>query len=90
MANTIRNQFELREGSNREMLVDMLLASKGKPVAVSAILKKMYGKNDENFKPALAMVLQGIRSTIAKKKIKLEVIRDQDEYLGPTITLKSK
>lgn len=86
---TIRDQFGLREGSNREKLVDCLLEAKGKPVPITALLKAVYGNTNEEGKTALNMVLKGIQTMINKNKIKLEIIKTKTEK-GLTIALKAK
>lgn len=86
---TIRDQFGLREGSNRERLVDALLAAKGKPVPISGLLKAVYGNTKEEGKGPLNMVLKGMQDMIAKNKIKMEIIRAKDDK-GVTIALKAK
>lgn len=86
---TIRDQFGLREGSNRAALVDCLLAAKGKPVAISGLLKAVYGNTKEEGKGSLNMVIKGMGDMIAKNKIKLEIVRAKDEK-GMTIALKAK
>lgn len=86
---TVRDQFGLREGSNRAKLVDALLAAKGKPVAISGLLKAVYGNTKEEGKSALNMVLKGMSDMIVKNKIKMQIVRERDEK-GGTIALKSK
>lgn len=86
---TVRDQFGLREGTARAKLVDALLAAKGKPVHIKDLLKTVYGKADEEWKTALNMVVQGMKSMIIGHKIKMEIIRDKDDK-GSTIALKSK
>lgn len=85
---TIRDAFGLREGSNRAKLVDCLLEAKGKPVAISSILKAVYGSPKEENRGALNMVLKGMGDMIAKNKIKAEIIKTKDN--GGTIALKTK
>lgn len=86
---TIRDQFGLREGSHRAKLVDALLEAKGKPVYVKDLLKKVYGKSDDDYKIALNMVLLGMKGMISNNKIKMEVTRDRDDK-GAMIALKTK
>lgn len=86
---TIRDQFGLREGSNREKLVDCLLEAKGKPVAIAGLLKAVYGSAKEEGKGPLNMVLKGTQDMIDKNKIKMEIVRAKDDK-GVTIALKAK
>lgn len=86
---TVRDQFGLREGSYRAKLVDALLEAKGKPVHVKDLLKKVYGKPEDEFKTALNMVLQGMKGMIATHKIKFEIVRDKDDK-GTTVALIAK
>lgn len=86
---TIRDSFGLREGTVRAKLVDALLDAKGKPVAISAILKAMYGAAKDEYKGPLNMSLKGMQQMIDKNKIKLQIVKAKDEK-GATIALKSK
>lgn len=86
---TVRDLFGLREGSNREKLVDCLLAAKGKPVAISDLLKAVYGSTKEEGKGPLNMVLKGMGDMIAKNKIKMDIVKAKDDK-GVTIALKAK
>lgn len=84
---TVRDQFGLREGSNRAKLVDALLEAKGKPVPISGLLKAVYGSAKEEGKSALNMVLKGMVDMIAKNKIKMEIVRAKED--GGSIALKA-
>ncbi len=85
----VRDLFELREGSNKEKLVDALLAAKGKPLGVSALLKATYGSAKDDNKGALMMVMKGVPAVIAKNKIKMELIKDKSGE-EMTFALKAK
>jgi hypothetical protein len=87
---TIRDEFELREGSNREKLVDCLLAAKGKPVTISGLLKATYGNTKDEGKGPLNMVIKGMVDMIAKKKIKMTVLREKNKDGEVTVALKAK
>lgn len=86
---TIRDAFGLREGSNRQKLVDCLLGAKGKAVPVAALLKATYGSSKDELKSSLNMVLKGMTDTIAKGKIKLTLVKEKDDK-GMTYALKAK
>lgn len=85
----IREAFGLREGTNKAKIVDALLEAKGKALSVGAILKAAYGSAKEDNMGALTMALKGVQATIAKNKIKYELIRNKDEK-GVTFALKTK
>jgi hypothetical protein len=87
---TIRDQFGLREGSNREKLVDCLLAAKGKPVTIAACLKATYGNSKEEGKGPLNMVIKGMSDMIAKNKIKMTIVREKNKDGEATIALQAK
>lgn len=86
---TLRDQFGLREGTNREKLVDALLAAKGKALGVSALLKATYGNAKEENKGALMMVMKGVQIMIDKNKIKLTLVKAK-EGKEMTFALKTK
>lgn len=86
----IREQFGLREGTNREKLVDALLAAKGKAQTVSQLLKATYGNAKEENKGALMMVMKGVQIMIDKNKIKLSLIKGKTEDKEMTFALKAK
>lgn len=87
---TIRDLFELREGSNKEKLVDALLGAKGKALPVSALLKATYGSMKEENKSALMMVMKGIPKVIDKNKIKMMLVKDKTADKEMTFALKAK
>lgn len=85
----VRDQFELRAGSNKEKLVDALLAAKGKALGMSALLKATYGNSKEENKGALMMVMKGVTGSIENNKIKLTLVKAK-EGKETTFALKAK
>lgn len=86
---TIRDQFGLREGTNRAKLVDALLAAKGKALPLSALLKATYGNTKEENAGAIKMVLKGVQMMIDANKIKLTLVKTKDGK-EMTFALKAK
>jgi hypothetical protein len=64
LADKVREEWGTRPGTNLENLVLLLNANKGKPILMSEITKKMYGKLDESNRNKVKMVLQGLNVTI--------------------------
>ncbi len=87
---TVRDFFELREGSNKEKLVDALLGAKGKALGVTALLKATYGNGKEENKGALMMVMKGVSASIEKNKIKMTLVKEKMAGEEMTFALKAK
>jgi len=69
----ICGEFGCREGTNRASLVSYLGSHLEKEVAISTLIKEVYGKDDVANKTALMMVLKGARVMIKKSKLPYEV-----------------
>jgi hypothetical protein len=63
-AEKVREVWGTRAGTNLDNLVAILAEAKGKPILMSEITKKMYGKLDESNRNKVKMVLVGLNMTI--------------------------
>ena len=79
----ISEALNVREGTNRELLVKKLCATFGKPVSREALVSAVYGKDGSP--AALAMVLRGLEAMIVKAKAPFVVERSEEG-----VTLKAK
>jgi hypothetical protein len=82
MAVNLAEKLELREGSKKALLANSL--TKGKPVKVPVLLKKLYGNVKDESRSAFNIRLGDLSKSLAAKKAgKIE--RDTE---ADTVTLK--
>ena len=72
-------EFDAREGTNKEKLINALYDSYKKQVPVSQLLKKVYGSMNEENKGALGMVMKGVIVAIKKHKLSYSLIKEKNE-----------
>lgn len=86
-AGIIRSAFEVRSGSNRELLLNALIKKFGKPVSAEDLATAVY--DDAEQTGPLAMVMKGLLMTIDSKKLKY-VITKSKEGKNVTFTFAAK
>lgn len=73
----LKEAFKVREGSNREKLLEALAARQGKQVPVKDLLKAVYGTSTVSAQSngKLGMVANGLDASIEKDKLPFRVFR---------------
>lgn len=79
-------EFNVRSGTNREKLLEVLHKNFKKQVSKRDLMKAVYGKEN----PAINMVMGGIRWMIDKDKLPYKVISDRNEQKETTFGLHPK
>jgi hypothetical protein len=67
----------VREETNRAALVSALVAKAGKPVAISALMKAVYGSDAAENKGPLKMIVRGLKLMIKKARARYRLVEDQ-------------
>ncbi|HVV94447.1 MAG TPA: type II toxin-antitoxin system prevent-host-death family antitoxin [Hyphomicrobiales bacterium] len=70
----------LKKGSNREKLLDLFIANRGKPVTRAAMLKAVYGTADTPA-PRVMMVLKGLKTLITDRKLPYEIKKEGEDFV---------
>jgi len=72
-------EFDVRNGTVREKLIDALHGAKGKFIAVKDLLKTCYGSMNTENTGALKMSIKGAESTIKSKRLPYRIDKKVDE-----------
>lgn len=86
----ISKEFGARVGTNREKLIQYLHDNFKKQVAITDVVKAVYGKADPALRAAVMMVAGGIPVMIKKQKLSYDFKKDKNEEKELTIGLYPK
>jgi hypothetical protein len=85
-----RNEFGTREGSNREKVMLQLYTSKGKPVSLNAVAKKVYGKADDANRLKVKATIVGLNMMIDNLKLAYKPVEFEGRGEEATFALVTK
>jgi hypothetical protein len=85
-----RKEFGTRADSKREKVMVQLYAAKNKPVNLSAVAKKVYGKADEGTRNAVKMTILGLNIMITKGKLPYQQVSYEGRGEEATFMLATK
>lgn len=83
-------EFNVRSGTNREKLLEVLNANLKKQVTMRELLKSVYGSTAEDKQGAIHMVKNGLKAMIDNGKLPYKVVRGKDEKKETTFGLYPK
>jgi hypothetical protein len=80
-------EFNVRNGTNREKLLEALYGSYKKPMTKRDLLKSVYGSASEDNKGAVQMVMKGLNVMITKGKLPYKIVKEKNAQKEITFAL---
>jgi hypothetical protein len=80
-------EFNVRNGTIREKLLEALHSSYKKPVTKRDLLKSVYGSASEDNKGAIQMVMKGLNVMIVKGKLPYKIVKEKNAQKESTFAL---